>query len=90
MIKSYRNKTLRRFAEKGDARKLPLQNADRVRRILAILDAAKTIKDIDQPGMVLHLLHQSDRYSMRVTGNWRITFRWTGAHAEDVDLEDYH
>jgi proteic killer suppression protein len=31
-----------------------------------------------------------DRYSVSVSGNWRITFAFAGKDAVDVDLEDYH
>jgi proteic killer suppression protein len=30
------------------------------------------------------------RWSVRVTGNYRITFGWSGETALDVDFEDYH
>ena len=50
MIKSIRNKGLRRFAENSDASKLSVQNADRVRRILVQLEAAKAPRNMDQPG----------------------------------------
>lgn len=30
------------------------------------------------------------RYSVRVTGNWRLTFAWEDGDAVAVDLEDYH
>jgi proteic killer suppression protein len=30
------------------------------------------------------------RWSVRVTGNYRITFGWSGEYAEGVDFEDYH
>lgn len=90
MIKSFKNKGLRRFAEKGDASKLSVQNADRIRRILARLDAAAVPADMDLPGYYFHALHGAPRYSVRVTGNWRITFAWDGQDAIDVDLEDYH
>lgn len=91
MIRSFKNKGLRRFAEKGDASKLSVQNADRVRRMLARLDAAARPEDMDLPGNYFHGLHGAQqRYSMRVTGNWRITFAWDGQDAIEVDLEDYH
>lgn len=89
MIKSFRSKALRRFAEKGDASKLPVQNADRIRRILALLDVVKLPGDMNVPGYFFHSLH-GGRYSVRVTGNYRITFGWDGTDAIDVDLEDYH
>jgi proteic killer suppression protein len=90
MIRSFRGKPLRRFAERGDASKLSVKNADRVRLILDRLDAAKAPADMNVPGLYFHALMGVERYSVRVTGNWRITFAWEGADAIDVDLEDYH
>ena len=89
MIRSFRSKALRLFAETGTGRKLPVRQADRVRRILALLDAAKQPRELDQPGLVFHALH-GGRFSVRVTGNYRITWAWQGNDAVDVDLEDYH
>jgi toxin HigB-1 len=61
-----------------------------VRRILANLDAARTPEMLNLPGYHFHSLHGEGRYSVRVTGNWRITFGWDSPDAIDVDLEDYH
>jgi hypothetical protein len=41
-------------------------------------------------GWFFHGLKGVDRYSVRVTGNWRVTFGWLGEDAMDVDIEDYH
>jgi proteic killer suppression protein len=42
-------------------------------------------------GFRFHSLHGSpQRWSVRVTGNYRITFGWSGETAEDIDFEDYH
>lgn len=90
MIRSFRSKALRRFAEKGDASKLPVQNTDRVRRILARLDAIQVPNDMDLPGFHFHPLTSVSRYSVRITGNWRITFAWDDNDAVDVNIEDYH
>ncbi len=92
MIRSFRSKTLRRFAERGDASKLSVQNVRRVEVILARLDAAIEPEDLNLPGMRFHGLKGRDkgRFSVTVSGNWRITFAWDGRHAIDVDLEDYH
>lgn len=90
MIRSFRNKGLRRFAEKGDASKLSVENADRVRRILARLDVATKPEEMNLPGYYFHVLKSDGRYSVRVTGNWRLTFAWEDDDALDVDLEDYH
>jgi proteic killer suppression protein len=90
MIKSFRSRALRRFAESGDASKLSVQNVDRIRRILARLDSSTAPRDLDLPGFHFHALRGVARFSVRVTGNWRITFAWEGKDAKDVDLEDYH
>ena len=29
-------------------------------------------------------------WPVRVTGNYRITFGWSGETAQDIDFEDYH
>lgn len=90
MIKSFKHKGLERFSHKGDASKLPVQNSARVRRMLAAIGVATVPEQLNVPGFFFHPLQGVDRYSVRVTGNWRITFAWLGEDATDVDLEDYH
>lgn len=92
MIRSIRNKGLRRFAAKGDPSKLSVPNAGRVRRILSALNSALRPEDMDIPGYRFHPLKGKDigRYAVDASGNWRITFGWDGEDAIDVDLEDYH
>jgi proteic killer suppression protein len=92
MIRSFRSKALRRFAESGDASKLSVQNPDRIRRILLALDASKSPDQMNVPGLRFHALkgRAKGRYAVDASGNWRITFAWDGEDAVDVDLEDYH
>jgi toxin HigB-1 len=92
MIRSFRSKSLRRFAERGDGSKSSVRNPDRIRRILARLDAAMKPEDMDLPGFRFHGLKGKDRgrYAVDASGNWRITFGWLDGDAVDVDLEDYH
>ena len=68
------------------------QYADRVIRILARLDEAVEPANMDLPGFRLHSLKGdlAGYWSVAVSGNWRIIFRFDGAHARDVDLVDYH
>jgi proteic killer suppression protein len=65
---------------------------DRVERIMSVLDQAEDLDDLDLPGYRLHPLtgDRRDIWSIRVTGNWRITFGFAGGDVFDVDLEDYH
>ena len=92
MIKSFRDKALQRFFEAGKARGLSVQDDKRFARILRAMEAASKPEDMDLPGYRFHGLVGKDkcRYSVRVTGNWRITFGWDGENVTDVELEDYH
>ena len=92
MIRSFRDKGLKRFAATGDASKLSVQNPDRIRRILAALHRARAPEAMDAPGLRFHALKggQRGRYAVDASGDWRITFGWDGTDAIDVDLEDYH
>jgi proteic killer suppression protein len=92
MIRSFRSKALRRFAETGDGSKLSVQNPVRLRLILDNLDRATRPEQLDIPGLRFHPLKGRDkgRYAVWASGNWRITFGWTDQDATDVDLEDYH
>jgi toxin HigB-1 len=57
-----------------------------------VLDAATTALDLALPGYCLHELKgdQEGIWSVTVSGNWRITFRFTDGNAHGVDLVDYH
>ena len=92
MIRSFRSKALRRFAETGDASKLGVPNVDRVRRILRALNEAKSPEQMNIPGYRFHPLKGRDkgRYALDASGNWRITFGWSDKDATDIDLEDDH
>jgi toxin HigB-1 len=57
---------------------------------LRALDAATRPEQVNLPGYHFHALRGVRRWSIRVTGNRRITFGWDGVDAINVDLEDYH
>ena len=77
--------------EKGQARLIDPSLRVRVANILAVLDAASAALDLSGPGNRLHELRgdQEGVWSVTVSGNWRITFRFTDGNAQDVDLIDY-
>jgi len=60
--------------------------------VLAHLDSATELSDVDLPGYRLHPLKGDlkGRWSVTISGNWRITFRFVEGAALDVDLMDYH
>jgi toxin HigB-1 len=90
VIRSFRSKHLRIFFETGRTSGLSVQNIERVSRMLRALDDAAQSENMNLPGYHFHALRGERRWSIRVTGNWRITFGWDGADAIEVDLEDYH
>jgi len=91
MIKSFRHRGLKRLYERGDRSKINAQQVDKVESILANLDAATEPSDMDLPGYKLHALKgdMKGMYSVWVTGNWRIVYRFVD-EPEDVDFTDYH
>lgn len=56
------------------------------------LDAATQPNDMNIPGWRLHKLsgNLKDHWAVRVSGNWRITFRFQSGHVREVNLTDYH
>ena len=92
MIRSFRHRGLKRLYEQDDPSKVAANLANRIAVALADLDDANKPRDIDLPGYRLHPLKGQMRglWSISVSGNWRITFRFEDGDAHDVDLVDYH
>ncbi len=92
MIQSFRHKGLKLLFENGDRRKVQADHADKIERILARLEEASEAGDMGLPGFRLHRLKGdlAGFWSVTVSGNWRVIFRFAGGHASDVDLIDYH
>ena len=92
VIISFRHKGLRLIYEKGDRRRVPSDHADKIERILARLDETTEPTSMDLPGFRLHPLKGdlAGLWSVTVSANWRILFRFDGANVRDVDLVDYH
>lgn len=91
-IRSFRNRSLKRLFERGDRSRIRPDQMAKIRRILNRLDAAASIADVDAPGFKLHPLkgELSGFWSVSVSANWRIVFRFETGDAFDVDLADYH
>jgi proteic killer suppression protein len=92
VIRGFKHKGLGRFFETGSKSGIQAQHAERLRLILAQLNAATAPRDLALPGLDLHPL-KGDRkgvWAVSVSGNWRITFRFVGKDADSVGYEDYH
>ena len=92
MILGFRHRGLKRLYERGDRSRISPQLADQAEDILGLLDMAKNPEDMNLPGYRLHRLRGNLRgyWSLTVSGNWRIVFRFEGGNAFDIDLIDYH
>jgi toxin HigB-1 len=93
MVKTFNHKGLKLLWEKGDVSKLPPEQADKLRRILSALNAAKTLEPIRAiPGYKLHLLSGKLEgiWSVWVTGNYRVLFRFENGNVYNLDYVDYH
>lgn len=92
VIKKIRHKGLKKLYRDDSAAKVNPDHADKLRRILARLDASSGPDDMDLPGYRLHKLtgDYKDFWAVEVSGNWRVVFRFEAGHATDVDYVDYH
>lgn len=92
MIRSFRHKGLRRFFETGNTSGIQPGHSKRLRLILGRLDAAEAPGDMNLPGLRPHELrgNRAGTWTVNVSGNWRVTFRFSGSNAEVVNYEDYH
>lgn len=92
MIRSFKHKGLRRFFEQHVKSGIRPEHAERLRLVLARLHASTQPKDMDLPGLRLHELKGESKgtWSVTVSGNWRVTFRFEGKDALDVNYVDYH
>ena len=92
MIESFRHRGLKRLYERGDRSKLNAALVERIEDALALLDVAGRQQDLDLPGLRLHALKGDLKgfWSVTLSGNWRLIFRFADGDAHDVDLLVYH
>jgi toxin HigB-1 len=93
MIVRFRHKGLERLFLSDEIKGVPSDQVGRLKRVLVILHRASSPDAIiATPGLRLHPLKGDRRgyWSVSVTGNWRVVFRFDGPNVSDVDLVDYH
>jgi proteic killer suppression protein len=92
VIRSFRHRGLERLFEDGDKSRIGAAILPKIERVLLVLDAADSPEDLDLPGFRLHPLKGKLKgfWSVAISGNWRVIFRFDNGEALDVDLIDYH
>ena len=92
MIQTFKKKELEKLLRDNINKGIAKELEKKLRIRLEVIDSALVIDEIRLPGYDLHEL-QGDRkgtWSIKVSGNWRLTFRFEDGEVYDVDLEDYH
>ena len=92
MIRSFRHAGLEEFFKTGSKAGIQPAHAKKLRQQLFALEEADKPSKMNVPGWRLHPLQGelAEHWSVRVNGNWRITFRFEGEDAILVDYRDYH
>jgi proteic killer suppression protein len=92
-IRSFRHKGLRELFDSDRSRSIRPDQIKRLRRALSVLNTAATLEEMKAfPGWRLHPLAGDLKgfWSISITGNWRLIFRFVDGDASDLDLVDYH
>ena len=93
MIKSFADSRTRRFYESGKISKFRGLDGEATQDLLAVLDAATSLKDISPLKSVgLHKLagDRAGQWAITINGPWRICFRFRDGDAYDLQIVDYH
>lgn len=92
MIRSFRHRGLKALYESNRSAKVVRNHMGKLRRILTALDEATGPHEMDLPGFRMHPLKGKYKgfFSVWVSGNWRVTFRFEGVDAVEIDYVDYH
>ena len=93
MIRSFTGRETERIWQGLRSRKFPGDIQDRALRKLRQLDASLILNDLrNPPGNQLEPLKgdRAGQWSIRISDQWRICFRWVDNEACDVEITDYH
>lgn len=92
MIKSFAHKGLEIFFRTGNTKGIQSKHARRLGMVLDLLDNAADALDMNFPGARLHRLKDdmNGLWSVTISGNWRITYRFEDGNVYIVDYQDYH
>ena len=93
MIESFKDRRTRELFEGVRVHRKWREIEQRALAKLQMLNAAETTYDLYNPPSNRLESLSGDRtgtYSIRITGRWRLCFRFEGGNAHDVEIVDYH
>lgn len=92
MIISFAHKGLEDFFYDGSKQGIQPRHARKLADILDRLNAAHQVEDMRYPGADLHPLkgQWTGFWAVKVSGNWRVIFRFEEGNALQVNYLDYH
>ncbi len=94
MIKSFKHKGLESFFLTGSLKGIQSNHANKLSRILLVLNSLSGLNDLSSPAYKLHPLKGNLKglWAVTVQANWRITFQYDEATSNVyiVDYQDYH
>lgn len=91
MIKTWKSNDLRDLFLTGRARRIDTKLQKRCVARLTLLNQATDLRSLYLPGYELHKwAGYTTKWSISVSGHWRITFDWINGEAHNVDLEQPH
>lgn len=90
-IESCKHKGLKELYTTGETSKIGVRYLKNTNFIMDLLDSITDIKDCEGIKDFHELKgNRKATYSLHVTGNYCITFKWNGENVYDLDFEDYH
>lgn len=91
MIRSWKSTELKELFETGRSRRIDQKLQKRTVARLTALNAARDLRDLHLPGYELHKWEGfAARWSISVSGHWRILFDWHNGEPHNVDLAQPH
>lgn len=92
MIVSFRHKGLEQLYRRGSKKGVQAAHVPKLLRLLSALDVAHNPDDLAIPSFRTHLLRGdlAGHWSIWVSGNWRVTYRFLDCDIDLVDYQDYH
>lgn len=90
--RNFQRKSLNKLVQNNHCLEVQAAHREKITRILVRLNEARTMQDMALLGYRFHPLKgtRAGLWSMSVSENWRIVFRFEDGMAHDVELIDDH